>query len=629
MNKPTKIACVLAAFFANCAYAANQQTDDTEVIVVTAERLPVLEKETARFVVVASGEELIESGANNLIDGLRRMGGMSYKSLAPLGISRGGMNSTVSIRGLEDGEVILVNGVPIQSAAGGSYDLSAFSLDNVERVEVLTGAASTLYGADAMTGVINIITKDADSVQSKVSVQTGNEGFRNVSASMTAGRFQFGISYQHIDAVDKIYEKFSKKKPYITGMDDTDRYDFFLNGKLTDNLSINYTGGVVETGWDKLYLSTNASEHDDQHQIRHYLSGRYQKDAIKLTSFISWDKRSSTQTKPEPEPTDTRYNYNFGLTGDYHFTLGDAELTVGSELIRRIADYSDNYGRKERDDLAVFGQYKRSFGEKMILTVGAREQFVEGKDGAEDYSRFLPSAGVNYAASSTLNLFANVGKAFRAPTFNNLYYKSRRIAGAATLGKDLNPEEGWSYEAGAKYDNDWLSVRLAAFVLKYEDKIQTYDYNDDLISYYNAGNYENQGVEWKIDMTPFHASNGILSRFGLTMSGFAADPVADDEDGVEEQNGPKLQTKFGINYLGDNLTANLDIQNTSDREDELPSQLLVNFYSSYDLAYGSLTLAVDNLLDDENITGGSTSSRYSSRYYGLERIAKLGYQVSF
>ncbi|MBW2187876.1 MAG: Plug domain-containing protein, partial [Deltaproteobacteria bacterium] len=121
-------------------------------VVVTAERYPVQEKESSRFVTVATAEQLVESGGNNLIDALKRVGSLSYKSLAPLGVSRMGMKSEVSIRGMEDGELILINGVPIQSASGGSYDLNAITVDQVERVEVLSGAASTLYGADAMTG---------------------------------------------------------------------------------------------------------------------------------------------------------------------------------------------------------------------------------------------------------------------------------------------------------------------------------------------------------------------------------------------------------------------------------------------------------------------------------------------
>ena len=130
-----------------------------ETITVTAEKFPVPEKESSRFITVFSADELKETSANNLVDALKRKGGFAYKAFGPLGISHGGMNSSLSARGISNGELILINGVPIQGAAGHSYDLDMIPIDQIERIEVLKGAASTLYGADAMTGVINIITK--------------------------------------------------------------------------------------------------------------------------------------------------------------------------------------------------------------------------------------------------------------------------------------------------------------------------------------------------------------------------------------------------------------------------------------------------------------------------------------
>ncbi len=231
-----------------------------EPIVVTADRYLVKEIDTARFITVVSAEELEASGGNNLIDALKRSASLSYKSLAPLGVSRMGMKSEVSIRGLEDGELVLINGVPIQSASGGSYDLNAISLDQVERVEVLTGAASTLYGADAMTGVINVITrKNGRGYSPYGSFEVGEKGFQNYTAGVAGEKISLGVGYQALDKVDTIYRKLSGRGLYRYDMDDTEQYSFNLNLNPIDHLSIDYLFSRVETGFVKRYESSSKS----------------------------------------------------------------------------------------------------------------------------------------------------------------------------------------------------------------------------------------------------------------------------------------------------------------------------------------------------------------------------------
>lgn len=153
-------------------------------ITVTAEKFPSKEKESSRFVTIISAEELKLTGANNLIDALRRTGVFGYKAFAPLGISYGGVNSELVVRGIPDGELVLINGLPVQGAAGHGYSLNGILLDQIERVEILRGAASTLYGADAMTGTINIITKKPVKRQASISAEIGDFEYHNHSVNL-------------------------------------------------------------------------------------------------------------------------------------------------------------------------------------------------------------------------------------------------------------------------------------------------------------------------------------------------------------------------------------------------------------------------------------------------------------
>lgn len=591
-------------------------------VVVTADRYPVKEKDSARFVTVVTSEELEETGGNNLIDALKRSGGLAYKSLAPLGISRMGMKSEVSIRGLEDGELVLINGVPIQSASGGSYDLNAIALDQVERVEILTGAGSTLYGADAMTGVINIVTKKtAGEFSPYGSAEVGEKGYRNYGAGFTSEKINLGVRYQALDGVDTIYRALSGRSPYRYDMEETDQYSLNLNLHPGEHLYVDYLFSRIETGFVRRYDDpSRESLFYDQDQDKHFADIRYEQDRLKLKAFYSFDVLTKKQVQPLA-PEETRRTYNYGISSDYQFNALGFEQNVGVDLVRRVSDYDYSYGRHYRDDSALFWQLKRKLAKNLDVSLGAREQLIDGKDAARDYSRFLPSAAVSWNLNDALKLFANAGKAFRAPSFNDLYYDSETRVG----NPDLNPEEGWTYELGTKYDNDLVRLRLALFLMKYEEKIISYERADGINSYYNAGDYENKGVEWDLSLTPFADRDHFLDNVTFSVRGYWADPLADDENGVEVQIGPQLQMVFGVGYLTDAFTFNADLINQKQREDKLDDMLTVNLYAKVRLAQGYVTLAVDNLFDEEIVTGGSPTSEY----YGLGRMAKLGYQVQF
>ena len=614
---------LLCLGMAGSGWAAEADREyDLGQIVVTADRYPVNEQQSARFVTVLTAEQLEESGGNNVIDALKRSGALSYKSLAPLGVSRMGMKSEVSIRGLEDGELVLINGVPIQSASGGSYDLNAIGLDQIERVEILTGAASTLYGADAMTGVINIITRQpGQQLSPYAAIELGELGYQNHSVGLTSEKLNLGARYQRLDGIDTIYRSFATKSPYRYDMQATDQLSASLNYHPTEHWTLDYLVTTIETGFVKRYDNpAKALTYYDQDQEKHFADIRYEADNVTVKGFYSFDELTKNQTSPRA-PEEKRRNYNYGISGDYRFTAFTLEQTVGTDLIRRVADYDYSYGRHARDDSALFWQVKRPFFERLLVTAGAREQWINGYDGACDYSRFLPSAGLNFEVTSALHLFANAGKAFRAPSFNDQYYSTATRVG----NPDLEPEEGWSYEAGVKYDHPAVHLRVALFLMKFEDKIISYERNDGMNSYYNAGDYENQGVEWQLGFAPFYQQQGLWKNLSFSARGFVANPKADDSDGLLTQVGPRVQTAFGVKYLGRRLTFNVDVINLSDREDDLESELTVNLYSRYQLPLGALTFSVDNLFDEEVVTGGSTTSEY----YGLGRLIKAGYEIRY
>jgi iron complex outermembrane receptor protein len=599
----------------------------SDELVVTATRFPVKEKESSRFVTVVDSEELKETGATNVMEALGRIGGLGYKSLAPIGINKQGMNSAVYVRGIEDGELILINGSPVQQASGKGYDLSCIPVEQIERIEVLKGAASTLYGADAMAGVINIVTKKPVSEKrGTASVEFGNEDWMNHGISLSLPGITAGFRYQHLGELDDVGRQFTKK--YTNALGETDKYMVNVNASPFENIYIDYQYSWYETAFIDLFDSGKV-ERTDQESSFHFLNLRYEGERFRGKLFGVHDKRiTEDYVNGVFDEEKERLNYNYGAESDYRFTVVEGfELITGADYVHRFADYKNNYGEKKRDDYGIFAEFKKEFKQDVLLTLGVREQFIDNEEGSTDYDSFLPSAGVTWKVNENLNLFANTGKAFKAPTFTQLYYEGRVVVG----NPDLQPESGWTYEAGFKWDCKSVSARIAGFYMTYDDKIEIDRSQGRPYHYFNAGSYNSQGVEWKLGLYPFTDRHDFLSDISFTSAGYWAYPVAENTDGDEYQPGPKFQNTFAVSYA--TLPFNLDLQCRilASREDDLENYAAFDMTGKVKAGKGYVTCAVENIFDTEIQTTGNLVEDASSRfvYYEPGRLARLGYTISF
>lgn len=608
------------------ANADENEPTPLDTVTVTAERFPVKEKESSRFVSVYTAEELKETGADNLVDALRRKGSFAYQAFGPLGISHGGMNSTLSIRGVSDGELILINGSPIQGVAGQGYDLSAIPIEQIERVEVMRGAASTLYGADAMSGVINIITKrNPSETSTRAAVEVGNYQYVNADVGFQSAIVNAGFNYQHLEALTEISRSFSKKYRYDT--DAVNKYSLNLDITPFENFHIDYLGSYYKTGFKKVYDSGKPMEGTDQEDYNQFADIRYETDSVRAKAFGSYSRINRDEYTDPDETKDKNTNYNYGLEGDYRHEIFATELTIGGDYTHRAADYNNQYGKHHRNDYAVFAQLKRDFFNRLMLSVGVREQFINADGQGDDYNMFLPTFGANFGAMDNLNIFANVGKAFRAPTFNNLYYDSSFLKG----NPNLKPEKGWTYELGVKFDVPFTQLRLAGFYMDYSDKIEIDRSQGYPLTYFNAGNYKSRGVEWQIDVFPFANQKDFLNNISFYTGGYWADPTAEDPNGIEYQTGPKFKTALGASYLSEDLVLQLIGDILTGRERNLDTNATLDFFGKYKVWKGFITAAVSNIFNSEVQVSGDLSSTASNNYlyYGMDRMFKLGYEIKF
>ena len=161
MRKNTVISLTATLLAANISFAVpvfadDLQTYNLDTMVVTAQRESKRDVDTPASVTTVSQKQLVETGASNLFDALRLQSGVTTYSYGG-SQSLGGMNAKILMRGANKGTVVMIDGVPAN--INETYYLDSIPVESIARVEIVKGAASTLYGSEASTGVINIITK--------------------------------------------------------------------------------------------------------------------------------------------------------------------------------------------------------------------------------------------------------------------------------------------------------------------------------------------------------------------------------------------------------------------------------------------------------------------------------------
>jgi len=190
-----KIVCSAIVLGISCssisALAAEQPEFSLEQMIVTAQRYEKRDIDVAASTEILTEKDLQNTGASNLYDALKFSTGIEMQQYGTAGASMGNMYSKVVIRGVGNGTLVLINGVPLNTR--GTYDLTDIPVENVERVEIVRGGGSVLYGSEATGGVINIITKKKRDNYFKTG--WGNYGQQEYTLGLQAGNL--GIGYQY------------------------------------------------------------------------------------------------------------------------------------------------------------------------------------------------------------------------------------------------------------------------------------------------------------------------------------------------------------------------------------------------------------------------------------------------
>lgn len=490
----------------------------------------------------------------------------------------------ITLRGVPDQNktLVLMDGIPLNGPAHGWLSWSLVPKEAVERIEVVRGPMSALYGSGAMGGVINIITKKPQKSK-ETTVSAGYGSLKTVSGSI----YQSGVT-------DKVAYfaggSFYNSGGYIAAK--TPRAYNTNSGRLDENAIAKF----IWTNDDNSTL-TLASAHcyENKDRGRAYIDHNY----LMNNTYLIYDKE--LRDRSSIEGTAYWKNQNWNVKFDRRPAYNYLYQTEVHELIDRGASFKKTFasggrhtliagidyklsnltmrdyfhsgaprlggGHGDQSLVSVFAQDEiKGGGGRFVLTVGARGDFCRSYNGSsfdtnpvpaapisnaypeKSWKSFSPKAGIAYHATKRTTWRASAGKAFAAPNLMKMYTVMQRGTSFVTGNPNLDPETAVSYELG--FDHSFgkgLTLRAAAFRTRSDNFISSRNLSPTVTLYDNITKVDIDGVETELDYK-------INKNWSLAAGyAYSKTVVADDANnaaiiGNDLPFAPRKKMRFGISY---------------------------------------------------------------------------------
>ena len=581
------------------AIASNNALPEVELdkIVVTATRTPTKISNVIAQTRVIDEEELQRYQGQTALEVLKRQPGISH-------YTNGGMGSVSKIymRGYEGKQIlVLIDGIRYSSLSAGGSTLSLLPADQIDRIEVLYGASgSSVYGADAMGGVIQIFTKGNNVKQNNFSVTAGIGSHDHYTYGAAAQFKNDSGTALSLSASHNETNGFNSKLPSTFGYNSDD------DGFKSDNVSLALNQRINEqwsAGASVLYSKStiefdNGATRDDYSDQE---NGAAQ-------AFIDWRylPGSSLQLQygHSTDKIDNKFGDEFNTEQDQVSIVGQHLLPVGQGI------YGLEYLNQSLDTTAIgYNTDDRDVKSAFLGYLLANNQFdaqanVRFDDNSQYGDKTTYNLGGAYHINPDLRVGTSYAKGFRAPDFNELYYPfSGNI--------NLNAETSDNYEAFIEYDTSLQSTRLTGYNNKVDDLINfnaIYDTDGDYIggSYENIAKAKIKGItltsDWELNNYLFGGSYDYQkakdSSNGINDGNFLA--IRPENKGLiyVGYRLPSLDVRAEYEYVGHYYSA---VENTATQL--VDSYGLFNISGNYKLTNNlSMTARLNNIANKKYIT---------------------------
>ena len=592
VNGAVALGCMLFAAPVMAHEALNEYVLDP--MMVTAARYEKRDVDIPAATEIYDQQKIEKLGANNVMEVVKNIPGFTLTA-SPTG------NTYIGFRGIaKDNVAILVNGIPLNQ--DGNYDLESISADIIDRIEVVKGGATVLYGSNASAGVINIIT-NKKAAKNKVLIGFGDKNKFKGAVNVATDKLQVSYSRQQSKDRGFVYKN-SGASNYYTG-DKLEKDSLNLQYAISDNLSLQYMYSKKVSDCSK---SVNGVYQPGFHSDIKYNFGqlRYVNDDLQATVFFrnrDWKFNTSTHQK----------GHNYGADLQDKFKLGNTMLTVGANYENENTKNSNNIEAAKRASAAVFFMTETEVSDKTKIFLGAREAYVE-----ESGSKFCPQFQVMHSLGTDDNIYLNVNRSMRAPHVNEQWGTSTQL-----MNPDLKAENGWNYEFGWK-------KKLAADEL-FKVNLYHMDINDRIYSqrnyngsgksmFLNANKYRNTGVEVSYE-------KAASEKFSYNVGVSYGNPELKLAKGDWQRVDFKLGLHAGLGYNLGKTNANIYANYMAERINGVKPMLDLTLNVKQQITKNdALRFAVYNLLDRDDIRTGSSSGTGAMLE---ERNWMLSYEHSF
>lgn len=552
-------------------------------IVVTATRSAATVDDSLASVTVIDREEIERTQAQTVTELLGKTSGMQLANNGGRGKS-----SSLYLRGTNsDQMLVLIDGIKVGSPTSGSTAFQHLDVNQIERIEIVRGPRSSLYGSEAVGGVIQIFTRQgSQGLTPRFSAGVGSNDSREVAVGASGGDENGWFSADLSDySTDGFNAKTADSYGYNKDDDGYDNRSWALNGgyRFNDRVSaqFHWTRNEAENEYD------GGSSYDDysSEETLETLGGSL---SLELSDAWSLDLTLGRSTDDATQYGDGDYLSHIDTQRDTLSVVSQHELNTSNVLSWGV-DYQDDrvkssndYAETSRDNTGLFGLYQLYFGAQDLA-------FSLRTDDNEQFGRYnTGSIAWGLQINPDLRLFSSYGTAFKAPTFNDLYWPDE---GWFKGNPDLEPEESRTLEIGLSATQGPVTWNASLYQTEVDNLIA---YDSSAASMVNVDKARIRGLEL--------SAATRLAQWDLNASLDLMDPKDLEDDSLLDRRARQVlnlsaDRDWGIWSTGASLQA---VGKRQDGDETLRGYTVANLRVGYQLSRDwSLKARIDNLFNHQ------------------------------
>ena len=595
-----KIIFVILIFQSITSYVNAQENKKEieldQVELMSSPRIEVDKGDNSISMLTISNEEIKQSTATNVSELLQQVAGIDIRR-------RGaeGMQADLYIRGGSfDQTLLLIDGIKVEDPQTGHHTMNmTIPLDVIEKIEIIKGSASRIYGQNAFTGAVNIITKKK--IKNDFSIELSNGSFDQKSGGFTIQK--------ELKSSDILFNYSRKESDGYRYNTDYENDEFFIksNFKIKDQ-KISTIGAFNERkfGANGFYASPAAIDQYEETQASLIgFSTTYRSDNLILKPKLYWKRNQDMYVYLRQDPSVYRnlhISNKVGIEINASASNFLGNLGLGFDL-SKVSLESNNLGERKRTMLNMFiEQQVKLNDDKIDFTPGVAITYFSDVSTELNYKNnffnnlfFYPGMDLGYRLDNNLKLYTNIGFTYRIPTYTDLFYTS-----PTTLGNEnLKLEKALTKEIGLKYLKDDFNFN---FSLYQRDA-------SDIIDYVR----NNESEPWQANNIREINTNGFELNMGYKfyLGSFRMQTINIGYSNIDDE---LLETDFAfsryaLNSLKNQITGtytfeiNEKIYSTvayknAERSNK-EKYTVIDFKSSYKLDKFTLSVILNNILDTE------------------------------